>query len=357
MTTELFSDRILAWFDQHGRHNLPWQHDITPYRVWLSETMLQQTQVTTVIPYFQKFAEQFPSITDLANAHEDEVLHLWTGLGYYSRARNLHKAAQIVRDNFNGEFPTQFNDIIGLPGIGRSTAGAISAIALNQRYAILDGNVKRVLTRVHTIEGWPGSPTTMKQLWKIAENYTPTERVADYTQAMMDLGATLCKRGKPECECCPVITMCQAHAQNRQREFPHSKPKKQIPERHTTMLILQKSEHEVLLIKRPPTGIWGGLWSFIEADDKTLAQVCQHYGCDMLDTAELPSFRHTFSHFHLDITPIVVSVRHQNHVVAEADTAIWYNLAKPNNVGLAAPVKKLLETLHEHTHDSLHEVK
>ena len=210
---------LLAWFEQHGRHDLPWQQPRTAYRVWISEIMLQQTQVSTVIPYFERFLQRFPDINRLAEADIDEVLHQWTGLGYYARARNLHKAAQHIRDQYAGRFPEKFEHVIALPGIGRSTAGAILAQAMNQRFAILDGNVKRVLTRLHTIEGWPGNKKVESQLWEIAESYTPQKDIVNYTQAIMDLGATVCKRSKPDCHLCPLATICSANAQQRQQEL------------------------------------------------------------------------------------------------------------------------------------------
>jgi A/G-specific adenine glycosylase len=343
-----FSTRLLKWFDQHGRKNLPWQQDITPYRVWLSEIMLQQTQVSTVIPYFYRFTKAFPKVEDLANAPEDEVLHLWTGLGYYARARNLHKAAKQVCELHSGEFPPTVDQLVMLPGIGPSTAGAISSIAFNKRAAILDGNVKRVLARMHTVEGWYGTSNTAKQLWQYAEQYTPTKRVADYTQAIMDLGATVCTRSKPACSSCPMQQLCKAYIEGSTNVYPHKKPKKQIPTKHTQMLMLLNNNGEVLLEKRPPSGIWGGLWSFPEADLDTKPKqwVKDKLAAKTVGKATpWPSHRHTFSHYHLMIEPVAQAINTKTLGIMEADRWVWYNMRQPDNRGLAAPVKRLLEQL------------
>jgi len=343
---------LLAWFKESGRHDLPWQSPRTAYRVWISEIMLQQTQVSTVIPYFQRFMQRFQDINNLANADIDEVLHQWTGLGYYARARNLHKAAQQIRDQHQGQFPDTFEDIIDLPGIGRSTAGAILAQAFSQRYAILDGNVKRVLTRLHTIEGWPGNKKVENQLWEIAEHYTPNKNLVDYTQAIMDLGATVCKRSKPDCEHCPLSTQCMSYAQQRQAEFPFSKPKKTMPVKSTCMLVVMdnKSGH-ILLEQRPPTGIWGGLWSFPECDvDENVKRWCkQHLFLKVNRLQSLPELRHTFSHYHLDIHPIQIHTTTTDNMglgtIMDSDKHIWYNTRQPDERGLPAPIKAILEDL------------
>ncbi|MGB1141418.1 MAG: A/G-specific adenine glycosylase, partial [Halioglobus sp.] len=259
-----FADRVLAWFDTHGRHDLPWQYDTTAYRVWVSEIMLQQTQVKTVIPYFERFMAAFPDVDALAGAPEDEVLHLWTGLGYYARARNLHRAAKQVAFELGGTFPDSIEGLQALPGVGRSTAGAIASIALAQRASILDGNVKRVLARLHRVAGWPGQSAVHNQLWDIAEHYTPTARCADYTQAMMDLGATLCTRSKPACALCPMANDCEANAAGDQTDYPGKKPKKALPVRATHFLVLRNRDGDIWLEKRPAEGIWGGLWCFPE---------------------------------------------------------------------------------------------
>jgi len=345
MPSNSFSDNIIDWYHLHGRKTLPWQQDKTPYRVWISEIMLQQTQVATVIPYYQRFMEKFPSIIALANAPTDEVLHLWTGLGYYARARNLHKTAQLVRDQYHGDFPTTIEQVIALPGIGRSTAGAILSLSLGQPHAILDGNVKRVLTRHFAIEGWYGVSKVEKKLWQVSEELTPSKDTTLYNQAMMDLGASHCSRSKPQCEPCPVHVSCIAFAQGRTKEFPNPKPKKTTPVKTTNMLMIH-CDDEVHLIKRPDQGIWGGLHCFPEFDSKDamtnwLDQ--QNFGGIL---QQLPQIRHTFSHFHLDITPYHLRlVQPSVNVVMEADNALWYSLAKPPQVGLAAITQSLLSTL------------
>ena len=266
MTTNAFSTRVLAWFDENGRKDLPWQHDISPYRVWISEIMLQQTQVATVIPYYESFMQRFPDVLALADASEDEVMHLWSGLGYYSRARNLHKSAKMVAHELGGVFPQTLDGMIALPGIGRSTAGAILSIASGQQTAILDGNVKRVLARFQAVEGWPGKTPVLNELWEYAEAYTPMARVADYTQAMMDLGATVCTRSRPQCGDCPLVADCEGHASGEPTRYPGKKPKKVLPVKQTCMVVLEH-QGQILLEKRPPTGIWPGLWSLPEVAD------------------------------------------------------------------------------------------
>jgi len=352
MTDSPFADSVLRWFSHSGRHHLPWQEGPTPYRVWISEIMLQQTQVGTVIPYFQRFIARFPDVQALAAAPLDEVLHYWTGLGYYARARNLHRSAGIVSTQLHGVFPASVDGLCALPGIGRSTAGAILSLGSGIRAPILDGNVKRVLCRYHAIEGWPDLPAVQKPLWKIAEDTTPTADFARYTQAMMDLGATICTRSKPACLLCPLQAGCQARALDRVNELPHRKPSKALPNRAVCMLMCHASDGHVLLEKRPAIGIWGGLWSFPEFADAAQAQAF----CDTqwpgnahaLDA--WPDVKHTFSHFHLTITPMQARVYKPSHTVMEAGRWLWYPLAPegaPQNtvVGLAAPVRELLQRL------------
>ncbi|MFB9886188.1 A/G-specific adenine glycosylase [Balneatrix alpica] len=345
MTPEAFSQAVLSWFDQHGRHQLPWQFNKTPYRVWISEIMLQQTQVATVIPFYQRFIQRFADVQQLAAASEDEVLHYWTGLGYYSRARNLHKAAKILLQNYGGEFPATLQEVQSLPGIGRSTAGAILSISRGVWAPILDGNVKRVLCRFHALAGWPGDKKVEQQLWHYAERYTPQQRVGDYSQAMMDLGATLCTRSKPSCLLCPLQTHCQGLAEGQPSQYPHPKPRKTLPQRHTKMLMLLNERGEVLLEKRPPSGIWGGLWSFPEAPDQSsLEQWLQAWQVEQQQC--WPRLSHTFSHFQLHIEPWLwrgLSVRQS----MEGRQQLWYNLQAPPQLGLAAPVKALLARLEE----------
>jgi A/G-specific adenine glycosylase len=339
-----FNDRLLNWFDRHGRKNLPWQQAISPYRVWVSEIMLQQTQVTTVIPYFEKFTHHFPTINTLAEATLDEVLHLWTGLGYYARARNLHKTAGLVSEKYQGEFPDSLDDLMKLPGIGRSTAGAILAIAFNQPATILDGNVKRTLSRYFGIEGWPGNASVANQLWDKAERLTPDTRTADYTQAMMDLGATLCTRTNPACHSCPFHGDCHAHQHDQTDHYPGKKPKKTLPEKSTCMLILENQTGELLLEKRPDQGLWGGLWGFPECRMDEIADVISRLGLEPHESELLESFRHTFTHFHLDITPVLVKLNHADKV-NDSNQQLWYSRDHPIEIGLTHPVTKLIKQL------------
>ena len=346
-TPNAFASRVLDWFDQHGRHDLPWQRGISPYRVWVSEIMLQQTQVKTVIPYFERFIKVFPNVSALAAAPEDEVLHLWTGLGYYARARNLHKAAKVVANELDGQFPDSVDGLSELPGIGRSTAGAIASIALGQRASILDGNVKRVLARFHRVEGWPGQTQVHKALWQIAETYTPFERCADYTQAMMDLGATLCTRSKPACQLCPLASDCEARTAGDQTDFPGKKPKKALPVKSTHFLILRNRDGDIWLEKRPPKGIWGGLWCFpeVSSPEEGANRSLDQWQSAATRIETWQNFRHTFSHYHLDITPVLATLEHSPGAVMEGAGQLWYNVRQPAQIGLAAPVASLLTKL------------
>jgi A/G-specific adenine glycosylase len=260
MKPKQFQQAVLSWFEHQGRTNLPWQNPITPYRVWISEIMLQQTQVATVIPYFERFMQSFPCVESLANASVDDVLHHWTGLGYYARARNLHKTAQIIAFEHLQQFPDTVEALSALPGIGRSTAGAIRSIGFKKPAAILDGNVKRVLARFSATAGWPGKTAVHNQLWKIAEHYSPLERTEQYTQAMMDLGALVCTRSNPQCHQCPLESNCKAALRGEQSLFPGKKPKKAIPVRESIFLMLRSSKGDILLQQNPPAGLWGGLW-------------------------------------------------------------------------------------------------
>ena len=338
-----FPRRLLAWFDHHGRHDLPWQQHPTPYRVWVSEVMLQQTQVATVIPYYQRFMRCFADIQALASATDDEVLAQWSGLGYYSRARNLHRSAQLVRDEHGGVFPETFDEVLALPGIGRSTAGAILAISGAQHHAILDGNVKRVLSRYHAIEGWPGKREVEQQLWQLATAHTPRRRIADYTQAIMDLGATLCSRSRPACGDCPMQTDCKAHSQQRVADFPGRKPRKSLPVKQLMMPVVLNERSEVLLEKRPPSGIWGGLWSLPECDnDEEFDHWCETHGCNADSIEPLPPFKHSFSHYHLMIQPCPLRLQGANHRIADAASMAWQPLSELDQLGLPSPIKKLL---------------
>lgn len=340
-----FAHQVLDWYHQFGRKSLPWQQEKTPYKVWLSEVMLQQTQVATVIPYFERFMTKFPTVTDLANAPLDEVLHLWTGLGYYARARNLHKAAQRVAKEHGGVFPESFEEVADLPGVGRSTAGAILSLSLGKHFSILDGNVKRVLARCYAVAGWPGKKDVEKQLWEISENVTPAEGVSQFNQAMMDLGAMVCTRSKPKCELCPLNNGCVAYANNSWANYPGKKPKVTLPERTGYMLMMQH-EQSVLLAQRPAVGLWGGLYCFPQfATEQELRDWLAQKRMAADNLTQLTSFRHTFSHFHLDIVPMWLPVSSFTGCMDEG-IALWYNLAQPPSVGLAAPVERLLKQLH-----------
>ena len=344
---ESIAPRLLAWHAKAGRHDLPWQKRISPYRVWVSEIMLQQTQVSTVIPYFERFMERFPDAKALADAPADEVLHLWTGLGYYARARNLHRAAQIIRDEHGGEFPRDLEAVMALPGIGRSTAGAILSISTNARHPILDGNVKRVLTRYHGIDGPIDDNATTEQLWQLAERNTPDENVAIYTQAIMDLGATLCTRSAPRCTECPINAGCRARIEGRQAELPAAKRRKAKRKlRHAVMLVARR-ESAVLLVQRPSTGIWGGLWCLPEFADRDAAAAfaANELSQARLATAALPDIEHSFTHFDLVITPLVAKCRGESRV--REGGSLWYDLGDPARVGLPAPIKTLLGSLSE----------
>ncbi|MBU2708581.1 A/G-specific adenine glycosylase [Zooshikella marina] len=351
-----FNQAVLRWFDRHGRKHLPWQQKKTPYNVWVSEIMLQQTQVSTVIPYFERFMARFPNVAKLAAAETDEVLHLWTGLGYYARARNLHKAAKMICETYNGQFPASVDELSTLPGVGRSTAGAIASIAMGQRAAILDGNVKRVLARFESIEGWPGSTPIQNQLWAIAEHYTPHKRVADYTQAMMDLGAMICTRTKPKCDECPIQKHCQGYQMGDPTRFPSPKPKKTQPIKSVAMLLAVNKNGEVLLNKRPTQGIWGGLWSFpeialTESDNNTvtrqqLTKLGNQLKLKLLKPVHWSPVKHVFSHFQLNIIPVVCQLESSQPLqVMEDNNRLWYNVYQPPSIGLAAPVKKLISKL------------
>jgi len=342
-----FSNAVLDWFDRHGRKDLPWQIDISPYRVWVSEIMLQQTQVNTVIPYFERFMERFPTLESLAAANLDEVLHLWTGLGYYARARNLHKTAGLIVQNHAGQFPGSSEALENLPGIGRSTAGAILSISGGKRAPILDGNVKRVLCRYHCVDSWSGHTPTLKHLWQLAESYTPRKRVADYTQAIMDLGAMVCTRSNPLCPECPLTGTCQSNLTGTQSIYPVSKPKKALPVKSVQMLMIRNQKGEVLLTKRPPSGIWGGLWSFpeIALGEQPEPQVIHLLGQPPHRCESWGSFRHTFSHYHLEITPVLVEIFPSSSAIMEAHRQVWYKGDALDKLGLAAPVKKLINKI------------
>ena len=340
---DAFARKLLAWHARAGRHDLPWQQQATPYRVWVSEIMLQQTQVATVIPYYQRFMARFPDVAALAAASLDEVLAHWAGLGYYARARNLHAAARQVMETHAGVFPDDFESLLKLPGVGRSTAAAIAALSSGHPHAILDGNVKRVLARYHAVPGWPGRTAVERELWALAGQHTPATQVAAYTQAIMDLGATVCTRRQPACEVCPVAAACEARQQGFQHELPESRPRTARPTRQTCMLVVRDKKGAVLLEKRPSEGVWGGLWSLPEVASRDEAlRWCR----DKLD-ASADSIRvglsldHDFTHFRLRIT--LFELRLNNRVAPGAGvTLAWYDQSELAACGLPAPVSRVL---------------
>ena len=338
---------LIDWHEKQGRHDLPWQHDRTPYRVWVSEIMLQQTQVATVIPYYQRFMARFPNVNALADAPIDDVLHLWTGLGYYARARNLHRAACRIRDDFGGRFPDTFEQVASLPGIGKSTAGAILALSRGERFPILDGNVKRVLARHFGVEGSTAEKAVVDRLWQLSDACTPDEAVEVYTQAVMDLGATVCTRHKPLCSYCPLAEGCFARATGRQHELPAPRSARGARRsREVFMLVAMRGDGSVLLERRPESGIWGGLWCLPEFDTVSAASI---YAGHTLEAAEaqpkpLSIVEHAFTHFDLVITPLLTRCTGQAGIMDTIPT-LWYNARDPARIGLPAPIKTLLEDL------------
>jgi A/G-specific adenine glycosylase len=347
-TEQDFAGRLLAWYDQHGRKTLPWQQNPTPYRVWVSEVMLQQTQVQTVIPYYLAFMARFPAVEALAAAPIDEVLHLWTGLGYYARARNLKACAQVLVERYAGDFPEDLESVTALPGIGRSTAGAILALSRGERHPILDGNAKRVLARVFGISGDPGTPAVLKVLWGAAEACTPGVRVAAYTQAIMDLGATLCTKSRPACTVCPMTLHCVAAREGRQSELPGKKQKRVRPAREAVLLIAETGDaaaRAVLLERRPSPGIWGGLWSPPQFESESAAlEWCRRELGRLESQQALPPIDHGFTHFDLRLHPLHVRCV-PSREVREADARLWYALEAPPKVGLPQPIQRLFERM------------
>lgn len=343
----MFAERLLHWFDTSGRHDLPWQHPRSPYRVWLSEIMLQQTQVQTAIPYFERFVRELPSLRDLALADQDRVIALWAGLGYYARARNLHRTAQLCMERHGGELPADFEALCDLPGIGRSTAGAILAQAHGLRFAILDGNVKRSLCRFHGVTGWPGNSAVEKSLWELAEGHLPDGRMADYTQAIMDFGATLCTRANPACVLCPLQDDCVALREGLTDALPQTRPGKPLPERRTMMLVLRDARGNVLLERRPPTGVWSGMWSLPEVPDHDAARefVAHHSHADFESNTPLALIEHSFSHYRLHIAPLLWTVSSEATRIGDNQSQRWHALDSLDEVGLPAPVRKLLDSL------------
>ncbi|MEO6263449.1 MAG: A/G-specific adenine glycosylase [Luteimonas sp.] len=343
--TDDFAARLLAWFDRCGRHDLPWQHPRTPYRVWLSEIMLQQTQVRVVVPYFERFVAALPDIATLAAAPLDDVLALWSGLGYYARARNLHAAAQRCVELHAGELPRDIDALTALPGIGRSTAGAILAQAWGDRFPILDGNVKRMLARYHGIDGWPGLPAIETQLWTFAERHLPDTRLSDYTQAQMDFGATLCTRFDPACVVCPFQSDCVALREGRVAELPTPKPGKPLPERKALVLLARDCDGRVLLQRRPSTGVWAALWSLPEADDHAGARSWfeRHLEGDYEQVEALDAIDHGFTHYRLQLQPLRWRGVAPRARVADNDDLRWVAREQLVSLGIPAPIRKLLQ--------------
>jgi A/G-specific adenine glycosylase len=342
---EAFSTRVVRWQRRHGRHGLPWQATRDAYRIWLSEIMLQQTQVATVIPYYERFLARFPTVADLAAAPEEDVMALWSGLGYYARARNLHRAAREVAAKFAGRFPAAFDALVTLPGIGRSTAGAIAAFASGEARAILDGNVRRVLARHAAVEGDPASAATLGRLWREAEARMPRQDIEGYTQGMMDLGAAVCLPRKPLCLLCPVNADCIARIEDRTDELPGRRARAPARRRRIAMLVVV-SGGEVLLEKRPPSGIWGGLWSLPEVDAASAPAeaLAREWGLTAAKVEALAPFEHAFTHFTLEVEPwrILVSTA---SALAEGRAAAWLPLTDIAGAALPSPVRKLLARL------------
>lgn len=338
-----FSAPLLHWFALYGRKNLPWQHPRTPYRVWISEIMLQQTQVQTVIPYFERFMQRFPNINELAYANEDDVLSLWSGLGYYSRARNLHQTAKIISQQYQGIFPNDSKSLNELPGIGPSTAAAILSQAFNQPAAILDGNVKRVLTRFFRIKGYPEQTQIKKKLWELADLCMPQENCADYTQAIMDLGATCCTTKNPNCSGCPLQKNCLSFQHKDQHLYPTKKTKKIVPIQYQQLLVLYNEQGHIYLEKRPPTGLWGGLWCLpsIDADECPLAFIRLNYDLSGKCSQPLLAFKHRFSHFHLEINALSIKTEFLETQLFEKQGQ-WFAKEQLNSLGLAQPTQKIL---------------
>jgi len=340
-----FAAKLIAWQKKHGRHDLPWQGTRDPYAIWLSEIMLQQTQVATVIPYYLRFLAHFPDVTTLAEASLDEVLRLWSGLGYYSRARNLHRAAGVIAAGYGGRFPRRFEAVAALPGVGRSTAAAICVFAYGQRHPILDGNVKRVLARQRGVKGYAGEKKVADRLWREAEGLLPQRSVEAYTQGLMDLGAAVCTRSRPQCPACPVHASCVAHQRGWVGKLPAPRPRKRLPHKRTTMLALMRAG-EVLLEKRPPTGIWGGLWCLPETARKTdLEAYClKRFGAHVVEVEVLETIAHGFTHFTLDIHPLRLRVSALAPNATEPGL-VWLPLEEARSAAIPAPVRRILALL------------
>ena len=342
-----FSGALLAWHRRHGRMDLPWHRDNDPYRVWLSEIMLQQTRVSAVIPYFERFVARFPTLESLADADVDDVLHHWSGLGYYARARNLHRAARMIVTDHGGRFPDTLESVMALPGVGRSTAGAILAFCFNRREPILDGNVKRVLARFFCVPGYPGDAPVNRMLWSLADRLTPAREVGRYTQAIMDLGATVCIRSRPACPECPLKEDCRAHSLGKPGDYPAPRRKKTRPVREIQMLLVEDPEGRFLLERRPQRGVWGGLWSLPEApvEERELRSPLPGYELEPALHTDPDPIRHGFTHFELMIHPRRFRISAPEAGVMDAGVHLWYNPAEPPNIGLPVVVSRLLASI------------
>lgn len=341
-----FSNQLIRWHLRHGRHDLPWQRQRSAYRIWISEIMLQQTQVVTVIDYFQRFIRRFPSLKQLAQASQDEVLAHWSGLGYYARARNLHKAAQHIYQDHNGRFPKKLEMLITLPGIGRSTAGAILSFAFNAPTAICDGNVKRVLARFFAIDTPKQSSKAIKHFWQLAEQLTPTSKTALYNQAIMDLGATVCTRTKPQCTQCPLQADCQAYQAGNPTAYPVSPKRQTKPTRSITMLLIQANNGQILLEKRPQSGIWAGLWSFIESSNTpTTAWLNTQFGNKMQSHTVHSPIPHEFTHFKLMMHPLHIFLEQPMLTQLSNNPTQWYDFSQINSLGVPSALKKIIHLI------------
>jgi A/G-specific adenine glycosylase len=349
ISPSVFATCVEDWYQQHGRKNLPWQQHKTPYKVWLSEVMLQQTQVQTVIPYFERFMRRYPDVLALAQASLDDVLSLWSGLGYYARARNLHCCAQQVVARYNGEFPAQLEELLSLPGIGRSTAGAIVTLAYDNYAPILDGNVKRVLARLHKVSGALNASHTNTRLWALSEVLTPPTKSANYTQAMMDIGALLCTRGQPNCAACPFTTHCLSYHDHTQLDYPTPPKRRMKPQRQTYFLLVLNDASDVLLEKREARGIWGGLWCFPSITPKQIKPWCRrHAGIEVVQTEYWEPYVHSFSHFDLTIKPILITAYENLPGVSSTSYGQWHALTQAMTLGISAPVQQLLSSLQQY---------
>ncbi|MBX6419527.1 MAG: A/G-specific adenine glycosylase [Nevskia sp.] len=345
-----FAARVLAWYDRHGRRDLPWQHPRTAYRVWIAEVMLQQTQVATVIPYYRRFLRRFADVRALATADLDEVLRLWAGLGYYARARHLHRAAREIVTRHGGQFPRSLEAACALPGLGRSTAGAILAQAYGARHAILDGNVRRLLARYRAIPGWPGATAVNRKLWALAEALLPRRRLADYTQALMDLGATVCTARAPACVRCPLRRDCAARRANRVADVPAPRPSRVRPLRHARLLLVENARGALLFERRPPVGLWGGLWSLPMIEDGQVQAeefLRTRYGLHARLGESLPALRHAFTHFELELQPVRLRTNGAEPRLREREALRWISISARRRPGLPRPIAALLRQLRD----------